>query len=219
MSRITPSTALGAADALAAGGCRRFRRRKPRGPRARPGWFIGCSSRFPSIAPETRAEICRRYLDAVAPGWLPAERSELIGKVLAILADPVFAPVFAAGSRAEVDVAGMIDLADRKASLSGRIDRLAVTADRVLIVDYKTNRPPPERLADAPAEYVAQLAVYRAVLQRLYPNRPVAAAILWTDRPSLMEIPSSTLDEAMRKIALGHAESAGQTSGWRRRSP
>ncbi len=66
----------------------------------------------------------------------------------------------------------------------------------MLIVDYKTNRPAPETLADAPHDYVMQLALYRAVLRRLYPQKPVAAAILWTDRPSLMEIPSGMLDAA-----------------------
>ena len=84
--------------------------------------------------------------------------------------------------------------------MSGRIDRLAVADDRVFIVDYKTNRPAPGRLADAPPAYVLQLALYRELLRRLYPSRAVAAAILWTDTPSLMEIPSSTLDAALVRM-------------------
>jgi ATP-dependent helicase/nuclease subunit A len=115
---------------------------------------------------------------------------------MAVLDDPVFAPLFSVGSRAEVEIAGRIVLAVGEAVVSGRIDRLAVTPDRVFIVDYKTNRPAPRRLEDVPPGYVAQLALYRRVLAKLYPDRPVAAALLWTDIPALMEVPSRMLDEA-----------------------
>ena len=47
------------------------------------------------------------------------------------------------------------------------------------------------------ANYVRQLALYRAVLMRLYPGRPVRAALLWTDTPDLMEIPAADLDAAL----------------------
>ena len=73
----------------------------------------------------------------------------------------------------------------------------------MLIVDYKTNRPAPETLDDVPPAYVAQLALYRAILRRLYPGRTVAAALLWTDRPALMEIPPAALDSAESAILAG----------------
>jgi len=69
-----------------------------------------------------------------------------------------------------------------------------------LIADYKTNRPAPHRLEDAKAAhpgYIRQIALYRAVLTRLYPGRRVRAALLWTDTPDLMEIPASDLDTAL----------------------
>ena len=117
-----------------------------------------------------------------------------------MLADPAFGAVFAAGSRAEVEIAGRIAAGGGTAEVAGRIDRLAVTDGQVLIVDYKTNRPAPERLEEAPADYVGQLALYRALLAKLYPKKAVAAAILWTERPALMEIPSQSLDEALAAI-------------------
>ena len=85
-------------------------------------------------------------------------------------------------------------------AVSGQIDRLAVTPDAVLIADYKTNRPAPRRLEDVPDGYVAQLALYRAVLRTLYPDRPVRAALLWTDVPDLMEIPAAALDAALPRV-------------------
>ena len=83
----------------------------------------------------------------------------------------------------------------RTAPSSGQVDRLVVTPDAVLIADYKTNRPAPRSLAETQARYRAmstQLALYRAVLTQLYPDRPVRAALVWTDIPDLMEIPADS---------------------------
>jgi ATP-dependent helicase/nuclease subunit A len=124
----------------------------------------------------------------------------MVAQVNAVLDDPRFAPLFAPGSRAEVPIVGRIARPGRPdIAVSGLIDRLAVTDDAVLIADYKTNRPPPRRPQDAPA-YVAQLALYRAVLAKLYPGRQVRAALLWTEGPDLMEIPATMLDEALTRV-------------------
>ena len=162
---------------------------------------------LPEVPPEERDLIGRRYLDVLAADWGEADRAALLGEVIGILDDPAFAPVFAAGSRAEVEIAGTLG----ESRLSGRIDRLAVTADHVLLVDYKTNRPAPETPADTPHDYVIQLALYALILKRLYPGRALVAAILWTDRPALMEIPSDMLDAAAKEAAgtAGDAPSGG----------
>ena len=145
---------------------------------------------LPEIPAESRRFVAEKYLAAFAEDALdPAAQAALLARVLAILDDPEFAAVFAAGSRAEVEIAGNIN----GLAISGRIDRLAVAADRVLIVDYKTNRPAPENLAAVPPAYITQLALYRLVLSRLYPDRRVAAALLWTEVPRLMEVPEAVL--------------------------
>jgi ATP-dependent helicase/nuclease subunit A len=116
--------------------------------------------------------------------------------VLAVLDHPGFAEALAPGSRAELEIAGRLGAA----TISGRIDRLAVTPTRVLIVDYKTNRPAPRALAAVPRQYLAQLALYRAVLRDIYPGRLIAAALLWTDGPDLMPIPAQLLDVAEKEV-------------------
>ncbi|HVY19238.1 MAG TPA: double-strand break repair helicase AddA [Bauldia sp.] len=166
---------------------------------------------LPDVAPDRRSEIGARYLDAAAEQWSPGDRAKLLAEVIAITTGPAFAAAFAPGSRAEVEIAGRIN----GAVISGRADRLAVTPESVLIVDYKTNRPPPP---EPPEEYVAQLALYRAVLARLYPDRPVAAALIWTDTPALVVIPEQRLILAESAIfpAAAHAEFArqpGQSGG------
>ena len=79
-------------------------------------------------------------------------------------------------------------------SFSGQIDRLAVTDGGVLIVDYKSNRPPPATAERTSPTYLRQMAAYRALLRRIYPGVPVRCALLWTETPRLMPLPDALLD-------------------------
>ena len=141
---------------------------------------------LPAIAPERRAEAIRRYLARDEKDFSDAERAVIAAEVLTVLDDPRFAPLFAPDSRAEVPIVGRLP---GGVEVSGQVDRLAVTAEAVLIADYKTNRPAPQRVENVPQAYVRQLALYRAVLGVLYPGRAVRAALVWTEGPALMEVP------------------------------
>jgi ATP-dependent helicase/nuclease subunit A len=67
----------------------------------------------------------------------------------------------------------------------------------VLVVDFKTNRPSPDRVEDADPAYLAQMAVYVAVLRAVFPRRRVEAALVWTDGPKLMSIPEELVDATL----------------------
>jgi ATP-dependent helicase/nuclease subunit A len=67
----------------------------------------------------------------------------------------------------------------------------------VLIGDFKTNCPAPRRIEEIPSSYVRQLALYRAILARLYPDRPLRAALIWTEVPDLMELSAEVLECAL----------------------
>ena len=47
--------------------------------------------------------------------------------------------------------------------------------------------------------YVAQLALYRAVLARIYPEKTVRAALIFTNGPALIEVPAAAMDAAMSR--------------------
>ena len=119
-----------------------------------------------------------------------------------LIADSRFAAVFARGSRAEVAIVGRLSLPGRPL-VSGQIDRLVVTPNEVLIVDFKTNHAPPAAAADAPPAYVRQLALYRAVLGKLYPQHAIRAALLWTETADLMEISAPALDAELTSLGRG----------------
>jgi ATP-dependent helicase/nuclease subunit A len=147
---------------------------------------------LPDLLPEWRENAAKRYLARNAKEFSSAERDALLTKVLALLDDKRSAELFLPGSRAEVPIVGRF--AGRP--LSGQVDRLVVTPKAVLIGDYKANSPAPKRLEDVPPAYVTQLALYRAVLRKLYPDRTIRAALIWTEIPEIMEIPGPALDAA-----------------------
>ncbi len=84
--------------------------------------------------------------------------------------------------------------------VAGQVDRLSVTDEAVLIADYKTDRTAPHRLDEVPPPYVAQLALYRAVLARIYPDKTVRAALVFTAGPRSLEVPAAAMDAALAKL-------------------
>ena len=159
---------------------------------------------LPDITAERRRDAALKYLIRNADSWSDGEREALADGVLALIGEKRFAAVFGPGSRAEVSIAGRLERPGQSPALvSGQIDRLVVSQSEVLIVDFKTNHNPPKLPAEAPNTYVRQLALYRAVLRKLYPQRPVRAALLWTGTPELMEISTPALDAQLAAIIRG----------------
>lgn len=155
--------------------------------------------RLPDLPTASRHEAAVRMLSRER-GLSDEQRAEMIAAAFGVLDDVRFAPVFGPGSRAEVAVTGSAPGLPPGVTISGRMDRLVVTPDRVLVVDYKTNRPAPGRIEDADPAYVRQMAAYVAVLKRLYPGRAVEAALVWTDGPDLMAVPPELMERALTPV-------------------
>ena len=150
---------------------------------------------LPELPEAERETAARRFLELPVHALAPAERDEICVEVMAVLADPRLVELWGPTSQAEVPVVGLIPGSSPNAehALSGQIDRLVVTEERVLIVDFKTVRPAPAREDEVPAIYLQQLATYRAALGRIYRNRRIDCAFLWTDGPLLMPITPALL--------------------------
>jgi ATP-dependent helicase/nuclease subunit A len=151
---------------------------------------------LPELPTQRRVAAARLYLARAAPEWEEPDRERLIAELSMVLDDPRLAALFAPGTRAEVPIRGRIARVARPpVVVSGQVDRLAVTDTSVLIADYKTDRPAP--CEDVPPRYVRQLALYRAVLEQVYPGRTIRAALLWIDRLHLVEVPPPALEAAL----------------------
>ena len=144
---------------------------------------------LPGLPPVQQDATARSYLARLSLGFSPESQQEILRAVQSVLRDRRFAAVFAAGSVAEAPIAGRLGAS----VISGKIDRLAVTENDVLIIDYKTNRLAPATADDVPLLYRRQMAAYWAALRRIYPHHTVRAALLWTEGPALMELPEAML--------------------------
>jgi ATP-dependent helicase/nuclease subunit A len=151
---------------------------------------------LPDIPAPRREKVASEFLSRRGKKLSANQRAVLVRELLRLVENKDFAELFTPGSRAEVPIVGKLS---ERVLVSGQVDRLLVTKDQVLIADFKTNRVP-RRIEEVPAAYVEQLAAYRAVLQRLYPDRPIRAALIWTEVPDLMELSEETLDNALARV-------------------
>lgn len=146
---------------------------------------------LPQFPVEHRGAAAAQFMDRNG-GGLPGEiRPSVVREVLAVLDHPEYRAFFVPEGLAEVPVAALLE---DNLALSGQIDRLVVGPDHVWVLDYKTNRPPPERAEDVARVYLRQMRAYRDAVTRIYPGRAVTCALLWTDGPRLMILPESILN-------------------------
>lgn len=116
-------------------------------------------------------------------------------RLLSIVTNPENAAVFAPGSEAEVAIGTRLP---DGTPLTGAIDRLAIGAEEILIVDYKSDAVPSPLKAQNP--HVRQLASYCFTLQKIYPGKKVRAAILWTGLARLEWVEAAEIHEALAQI-------------------
>lgn len=134
-------------------------------------------------------------------GLEDAQRQQISDEVFAVLDNPDFAPIFAPGSHSEISLAGTAKTLPADIYLNAQIDRLSVTKDCVYIVDYKSNRPPPQTQDGVADIYWGQMAAYRELAREIYPSHKIVSALLWTDGPRLMVLDDKRLDAALTQIA------------------
>jgi ATP-dependent helicase/nuclease subunit A len=154
-------------------------------------------ARLPDIAPDKRRTIALKFVQA--NGWKNADA--LVDESLAVLDDPAFAAAFGPGSQAEAGLLAELPEFGSGARIHGRVDRLAVTDDRVLILDFKTNRPAPRSESEVPQLYLAQMALYRAGAARIFPGKRVVCGLVFTDGPRLLQLSDVVLDAQIAGIS------------------
>lgn len=163
----------------------------PAGLRFRRGRLVhALLQHLPERDPAEREAAGRRFLARPGHGLPADEQAELLREVLDIVEAPALALAFGPGSLAEAPIVGRLG----GRLISGQVDRLVVTPERVLVLDYKTNRPPPETPEAVAPIHLRQMAAYRAVLRAAFPDRDVACALVWTYGARCMVLPPDLLD-------------------------
>ena len=137
---------------------------------------------LPALAPAERFAAARRLLGRYDLD--DVEREALAEAMIALVADPTFAALFAPDALAEAPISAVVG----ERVISGQIDRLLVREGEVIALDYKTGRVPAEGEA-VPEAYVAQMDSYRTALSAVFPDRAIACGLLFVDAPRLIWLP------------------------------
>ncbi len=143
---------------------------------------------LPAVKRADRARIAKQLLGADHdPGIIEEVEKLLDAEHLAFLFD--------SESLAEVGVSS--GFGARR--LQGVIDRLIVSQDHVLAVDFKSNMVIPDTAAQCPEGVLRQLGAYAHALAQIYPDRGIETAIVWTRTAELMRIPHDLVTDALAR--------------------
>ncbi|MFZ1743852.1 MAG: PD-(D/E)XK nuclease family protein, partial [Pontixanthobacter sp.] len=153
--------------------------------------------RLPEIAAQDRAAKAAEWLQRQASEISAAAQQEIANAALSIVNNPDFADIFGAQALAEVPIAATVD----GQVIAGIADRLLITKDTVVVVDFKTARHPPGSLDQVPKATLRQMSAYAAALETIYPGRDVRAILLYTQTPQMIEIPAALLAEGKSHLS------------------
>ncbi|MBB3900617.1 double-strand break repair helicase AddA [Methylobacterium brachythecii] len=194
---LSPSGALAAAD-----GRRDPGRREAAAEARRRGKLIhSLMEHLPRLPAEKREDAATRFVAARAPSMPSPKREALVAACLRLFDKPDLAPLFAPAARAELTLSGSVVIGGRERRVFGRVDRLAIDGDRVLVCDFKTGRPPTED-APLPASEAAQIALYAALLEKIYPGHQIVPMLVWTSGPVLRRLDRAECDAALATIGF-----------------
>ncbi|WP_323775543.1 double-strand break repair helicase AddA [Leisingera sp.] len=119
--------------------------------------------------------------------------AELLVEASGVLQNAALSHIFQNDTLSEVPVT-----ADFYGSrLHGIIDRLVVTPEKVLAVDFKSNVTVPETPQQCPEGLLRQMGAYAHALAQIYPDRAIETALLWTRNATLMPLPHKLVTEAL----------------------
>ena len=146
--------------------------------------------RLPNIEPVRRKDVAERWLAKQKKVSDPVRRAEIIETVLSVMDNPLWSALFAPESLAEAPIAAVVG----DHVISGTVDRLLITEDHIYVVDFKTGRRVPDDAQQAPVAYLRQMAAYVAALEKIFPDRPIKAGLLYSHGPIMFTLSPDLID-------------------------
>jgi ATP-dependent helicase/nuclease subunit A len=107
--------------------------------------------------------------------FLKKGEKEIIAQQLSAVMDE-FVGLFAYDAKCEVQISGEVS----GRLVVGQIDRLVFMQDKILILDYKSDSTVPKNISEISQEYLQQLALYKKLIEQIYPNKEIKTALLYT---------------------------------------
>eukprot|EP01037_Dinobryon_pediforme_P009426 gene9426-9506_t len=148
---------------------------------------------LPELDEAQRLPAAQAFLQREGEKLGAAAQAELMARAFQVLNHPDLGELFSSVARAEVPICGEIQsLNGVTLPVMGRIDRLLVKKDVVLIADFKTGK--------RQAGYLGQMALYQALLSQIYPAHKIKAVLIWTDDILLETLADHDLHTALQEI-------------------
>ncbi|MDE5059607.1 UvrD-helicase domain-containing protein [Wolbachia endosymbiont of Drosophila aff. chauvacae BK-2020] len=122
---------------------------------------------MPKIEKERRKNWVRKYLDNISE-----DKDEIYSKILAF--NEKYGYLFDLEGKSEITLSGTID----GKSVLVRLDRLCITQDKAIIIDYKSHRNVSVPLLN---EIKKQMLIYKTLVQEIYPNKQVECVVIWVE--------------------------------------
>ncbi|MDE5061310.1 MULTISPECIES: UvrD-helicase domain-containing protein [Wolbachia] len=124
---------------------------------------------MPKIEKERRKNWVRKYLDNINTS---EDKNEIYSKILAF--NEKYGYLFDLEGKSEITLSGVID----SEPVLVRLDRLCITQDKAIIIDYKSHRNVSVSLLN---EIKKQMLTYKTLVQEIYPNKQVECVVIWVE--------------------------------------
>ncbi|MGH1576125.1 double-strand break repair helicase AddA [Planktotalea sp.] len=146
------------------------------------------------------AEIPSDRWEEIAKTLLPevTDIDELVNEASKVMKDENLSFLFTKGTISEVPITAQLNVLGDK-PINGIVDRLIVNEKEIWVVDFKTNVAVPTTAETCPEGVLRQMGAYHAALQQIYPNHAIRPAIVWTRDATLMELPTTLVEDALSR--------------------
>ncbi|QKX02309.1 UvrD-helicase domain-containing protein [Wolbachia endosymbiont of Dirofilaria (Dirofilaria) immitis] len=124
---------------------------------------------IPKIEKDRRKNWIRKYLDNINTR---EKKDEIYSKILAF--NEKYDYLFNLEGKSEIMLSGMID----GKPVLVRLDRLCITQDKAIIIDYKSHR---NTSTSSLNEIKKKMLTYKALVQAVYPNKQVECVVIWIE--------------------------------------
>ncbi|WP_265036051.1 UvrD-helicase domain-containing protein [Wolbachia endosymbiont (group A) of Anomoia purmunda] len=124
---------------------------------------------MPKIEKERRKNWVRKHLDNIN---ISEDKDEIYSRILAF--NEKYGYLFDLEGKSEITLSGTID----GKSVLVRLDRLCITQDKAIIIDYKSHR---NVSVSSLNEIKKQMLIYKTLVQEIYPNKQLECVVIWVE--------------------------------------
>ncbi|MDR1139497.1 MAG: UvrD-helicase domain-containing protein [Rickettsiales bacterium] len=124
---------------------------------------------MPKVEKDRRKNWVRKYLDNMNTR---EDKDEIYNKILAF--NEKYDYLFDLEGKSEITLSGTIN----GKPMLVRLDRLCITQDKAIIIDYKSHR---NVSVSSLNEIKKQMSIYKTLVQEIYPNKQVECVVIWVE--------------------------------------